>query len=127
MEARLKLMRILIGLGGALLVAAPSSALAHENVGGDELAAANWMLIGAMVTIVMGLIAGFWAWRSGQFTNIEESKYRMLEIADNYDEIMAEAAQGETRPKGGSRATASQAPSAAAPAQGGRADSTAHV
>ena len=127
MERRLRLMRILIGLGGALLVASPSTALAHENVGGDELAAANWMLIGAMVTIVMGLIAGFWAWRSGQFTNIEESKYRMLEIADNYDAIMAEAAQAETRPKGGSRATASQAPSESTPTQGGRADSTAHV
>jgi cbb3-type cytochrome oxidase maturation protein len=127
METRLKLMRILIGLGGALLVAAPSPALAHENVGGDELAAANWMLVGAMVTIIMGLIAGFWAWRSGQFTNIEESKYRMLEIADDYDAIMAEAAHRETRPNEASRATAPQTPSAPTPAQAGRADSTAHV
>ena len=66
-------------------------ALAHDNVGDDELAAANWMLIGAIITIVLGLIWGVWALRSGQFSNIEESKYRMLELAEDFDAIMAEA------------------------------------
>jgi len=65
-------MRGLIGLGGALLIAAPSPALAHDNLGGDELAVANWMLIAAVVVIVMGVLAGIWAAKSGQFTNIED-------------------------------------------------------
>src|SRR5215212_2568953 len=90
MNARMKLMRVLIGLGGVLLTIAPSTALAHENVGGDELAMANWMLIGAIVVIVMGVIAGIWAARAGQFTNVEESKYRMLDTADDFDAVMAE-------------------------------------
>ena len=73
-----------------MLVMAPSPALAHDNIGGDELAAANWMLIGAFAVIVMALLAGLWAFRSGQFNNVEEAKYRMLENADDYDSIVAE-------------------------------------
>ena len=88
---QLRLMRALIILGGALLLAAPSAALAHDELGGDELAAANWMLIAAMVTIVMGLVAAIWAWRSGQFSNIEESKYNMLRTSEDYDAVLAEA------------------------------------
>jgi nitrogen fixation-related uncharacterized protein len=76
---------------GMLFALAPASAFAHDNVGGDELAAANWMLIGAIITIVLGLIWGVWAVRAGQFSNVEESKYRMLELAEDYDAIMAEA------------------------------------
>ena len=91
MKAKLRLMRGLIGLGGALLIAAPSPALAHDNLGGDELAVANWMLIAAVVVIVMGILAGIWAAKTGQFTNVEESKYRMLANADDFDAIMAEA------------------------------------
>jgi nitrogen fixation-related uncharacterized protein len=91
MKAKLKLSRGLIGLGGLLLIAAPSSALAHDNLGGDELAVANWMLIAAIVVIVMGVLAGIWAAKTGQFTNVEESKYRMLDNADDFDTIMAEA------------------------------------
>ena len=87
MKAKLRLMRGLIGLGGALLIAAPSPALAHDNLGGDELAVANWMLIAAVVVIVMGILAGIWAAKTGQFTNVEESKYRMLATADDFDAI----------------------------------------
>jgi|GEM_PF-1114517 len=126
MQAKLKLMRILFGLGGALLISAPSSALAHDNIGGDELAAANWMLVGAMVTIVMGLLAALWAWKAGQFTNIEESKYRMLETADDYDAFITLAPPRETRPKDDGRATTST-PTTVQSAQSGRADGTAHV
>src|SRR5262245_52433476 len=95
MTAKMRLMRVLVGLGGAMLVVAPSSAMAHENVGGDELAATNWMLIGAMVVILMGLLAGLWAIRSGQFNNVEESKYRMIELSEDYDSVMAQADERE--------------------------------
>lgn len=88
-------MRILLGLGFAMLFFVPSPALAHDNLGGDELAASWWMLVAAIVVVIMGLLAGLWALRDGQFSNIEESKYRMIEIADDYDVIMAEAAERE--------------------------------
>jgi nitrogen fixation-related uncharacterized protein len=91
MNAKLRLMRVLIGLGGVLLTVAPSTALAHDNLGGDELAVANWMLIAALVVIVMGVLAAIWAARAGQFNNIEESKYRMLDTAEDFDAVMAEA------------------------------------
>ncbi len=90
MNTKLKSMRILLGLGCALLLFVPSTALAHDNLGGDELAATWWMLVAAVVVIVMGILAGIWALRDGQFSNIEDSKYRMIEIADDYDAIMAE-------------------------------------
>ena len=103
--------RILLSLGVAMLALAPGGAYAHDNLGGDELAMSNLMLIGALIVIVMGIIAGIWAWQSGQFNNVEESKYRMLEIADDYDAVMAEAAREEensrsdsNRPGGGSKA-----------------------
>jgi nitrogen fixation-related uncharacterized protein len=91
MRAKITLMRTLVGLGGLLMIVAPAPALAHDNLGGDELAVANWMLISALVVIVMGILAGVWAARSGQFNNVEESKYRMLETAEDYDATMAEA------------------------------------
>ena len=49
------------------------------------------MLVGAIAVTAMALLAGIWAWRSGQFGNVEDSKYTMLDTADNYDDIMAEA------------------------------------
>jgi len=83
--------RLIAAAAGLLLALVPMSAFAHDNVGGDELAAANWMLVGAIITIVLGLIWGVWAVRAGQFSNVEESKYRMLDLAEDYDAIMAEA------------------------------------
>ena len=83
---------------GALFTAlAPTQAWAHDNLGGDELAVANWMLIGAIITVVMGLLMGVWAWRNGQFTNIESSKYSMLETSEDLDQIMAEVKEAERR------------------------------
>ncbi len=91
MRRRLGLLKLYWILAALLLAAMPDVASAHENVGDDELAVANWMLIGAMVSIVMGLFMGYWAFRSGQFNNVEESKYSMLEAAEDYDAIMAES------------------------------------
>jgi nitrogen fixation-related uncharacterized protein len=91
----MRLMRLLVGLGGFMLIVAPTTAFAHDNLGDDELAVANWMLVAAMVTVVIGVLAGLWAASSGQFTNIEESKFSMLDTADDYDKIMAEADERE--------------------------------
>jgi len=90
-QQRLRVMRALFALGGLLLIAAPSTASAHDNLGGDELAASNWMLICALVVLVMGVLAAVWAARAGQFSNVEESKYTMLDTAEDYDAIMAAA------------------------------------
>jgi nitrogen fixation-related uncharacterized protein len=113
MRQKLVLARTLV-MGGALLAAvAPHMALAHDNIGGDELAATNWMLIAALVAILTGIFFGLWAWQSGQFTNVEESKYRMLENAEDYDTIMAEAEAREKQARSaeasGRAGTATQA------------------
>lgn len=91
MRKHLRLMKVAWATATILMWALPNVAWAHENVGDDELAVANWMLVGAMVTIVMGVFMGVWAIRSGQFNNVEESKYTMLDTAEDYDSIMAEA------------------------------------
>lgn len=90
-KRQLRLMRLLWSVGGFLLVSMPTVAFAHENVGEDELAVANWMLIAAFVTIVIGAFMGLWAHKSGQFRNVEESKYNMLDTAEDFDSIMAES------------------------------------
>jgi hypothetical protein len=95
MRLKMRLMRILVGLGGFMLAVAPGTAFAHDNLGGDELAVANWMLIGAMITIVIGVLWGLWAVRTGQFNNIEESKFTMLDNAEDFDAVMAEADERE--------------------------------
>ncbi len=101
-----------MALGGLLMVATPSTAFAHDNLGGDELAVANWMLVAAMVTIVIALLWGLWAFKSGQFTNVEESKYTMLDTADDYDAIMAEAEQRELVAKAATEAAQATKPAA---------------
>lgn len=73
------------------MVAVPTVASAHENIGDDELAVANWMLVGAMVAILTGIFMGWWALRTGQFNNVEESKFTMLDNAEDYEAIMAES------------------------------------
>ena len=82
-------------MGGAMLVVAPSSALAHDSVGGEELSITNWIFIAALVVIVMGLLAGLWALKNGQFSNVEESKYRMIDLSDDYDAVMSEVDERE--------------------------------
>jgi nitrogen fixation-related uncharacterized protein len=91
MKANFRQARILLITGIAMLALAPGRAFAHDNLGGDELAMSNLMLIGAVLVILMATLAGIWAWRAGQFNNIEESKYRMLDTADNYDAIMGDS------------------------------------
>lgn len=91
MRRNLRLMKLCSALAACLLLAVPTIASAHENVGDDELAVSNWMLVGAMFTIVMGLFMGYWAFRSGQFSNVEESKFTMLDTAEDYEAIMAES------------------------------------
>src|SRR4051794_13009962 len=95
MRWKMRLMRLLVGAGGLMLTMAPGTAFAHDNLGGDELAVANWMLVGAMVTVVIGLMWGLWAIRSGQFSNIEESKFTMLDNSEDFDAVMAEADERE--------------------------------
>jgi nitrogen fixation-related uncharacterized protein len=82
--------RIVLVVGAMGVALAPSRAWAHDNLGGDELAVANWMLVGALVTVVLGVLWGVWALKTGQFNNVEASKYTMLENAEDYDAIMAE-------------------------------------
>ena len=91
MNAKIKLTRFLIALSGALFILVPATASAHDNLGGDELAATDWMLIAALVVATMAIIAGIWGFTSGQFNNIEKSKYTMLDYAEDFDAIMAEA------------------------------------
>ncbi len=82
--------RIVLIVGVLALALVPAPAFAHDNLGGDELAVANWMFVAAVVTIALGALWALWAIRSGQFNNIEQSKYTMLENSEDYDAIMAE-------------------------------------
>ena len=96
---------LLLGRGAAVLgvvlalavLARP--ALAHDNLGGDELAMAFWMFAFAIAIAFTGVCCLWWAFRTGQFTNVEEAKYRMLENAPDLDELLAPA----PRPTSGSQ------------------------
>lgn len=80
----------------ALLVAAP--AYAHDAVAGEELSGAQEILLVAMVLLIGGLIICFWAWRHGQFTNIEEPKYTMLDAESALDYACIEAGEEDDEP-----------------------------
>jgi hypothetical protein len=82
--------RIILIIGVIMLALVPTPALAHDNLGGDDLAVANWMLVFAMVTVVIGALWAIWGLMNGQFNGIESSKYTMLDTADDYEAIMAE-------------------------------------
>lgn len=42
-----------------------------------------WVLIGGMVVVALtGIVFFIWGWENGQFRDIEEAKYRMLEDKD---------------------------------------------
>ncbi len=42
-----------------------------------------WMVVGWMVVVALSGVAFLvWGWKTGQFRNIEEAKYRMLEEKD---------------------------------------------
>ncbi|MGD8406800.1 MAG: cbb3-type cytochrome oxidase assembly protein [Anaerolineales bacterium] len=39
-----------------------------------------WVVVGWMILVALtGVIFLIWGWRNGQFKNIEEAKYKMLE------------------------------------------------
>ena len=59
-----------------------------------------WVFLGWMVFVVFtGVVFLVWAWKNGQFRNIEEAKYRMLE--DREPESWPDKPERE---KGGDRA-----------------------
>ena len=91
MRRHLRLMKLSWGVSALLLLAVPTVASAHDAIGDDELAVANWMLVGAMFSVVLGLLFGYWAFRSGQFSNVEDSKFTMLDMAEDYEAIMSES------------------------------------
>jgi nitrogen fixation-related uncharacterized protein len=111
-------MKLSWGVSALLVLAAPAIASAHDAIGDDELAVANWMLVGAMFSVVLGLLFGYWAFRSGQFSNVEESKFTMLDMAEDYEAIMSESDAREaailmeeqrsgTKPTAGTKAASS--------------------
>jgi len=120
-KTKLRLMKLCWALGAFMLVALPGTAFAHDALGDDELAVANWMLIGAMITIVLGALMGVWAFKSGQFRNIEESKFTMLDTAEDFDAIMEESDAREVT----ERQAAEEAASAARGKSGIKAANTA--
>jgi nitrogen fixation-related uncharacterized protein len=109
MKATVRFAKWAIIMGSLALLVAPSPAFAHDNVGGDELAVANWMLISALVVAAMGIVAIIWAVRAGQFTNVEASKYSMIELSDDYDAVMAQAEARERAAKEAAQKSAEQA------------------
>ena len=60
---------------------------AHDNLGGDELAMSYAMFAFAMAIAVTGALTILWAARTGQFRNVEEAKYTMLENAPDLDDL----------------------------------------
>jgi len=53
-----------------------------------------WLLVGWMIFMVLvGIAFIVWGWRKGQFRNIEEAKYKMLE--DNEPQPWTRKKRGE--------------------------------
>jgi nitrogen fixation-related uncharacterized protein len=79
-----------LGLAGAAVLvwavlAQPTDA--HDNLGGDELAMSYAMFAFAVAIAVTGALTILWAVRTGQFRNVEEAKYTMLENAPDLDDL----------------------------------------
>lgn len=64
-----------------LLAAFATPALAHDGVGGDELAVADAMLQVAVVFFVLTGLGIIWAVRNGEFRDPEGTKIEMLNSA----------------------------------------------
>jgi amino acid permease len=62
-----------------LLVVVP--AFAHENVGGDELAGADVMLVLALMFFTMTGLCIIFSVQNGELRNPEAIKYQMLQVA----------------------------------------------
>ncbi len=91
-----RIARAIASAAVALLVSSP--AYAHDAVAGEELAGAQEILIISMLLLIGGLIICFWAWRHGQFNNVEEPKYRMLEAESALDYACIEDSEEDEEP-----------------------------
>jgi cbb3-type cytochrome oxidase maturation protein len=90
----------LAGLGVFLVLSSVATpALAHDNLGGDEMSMAIAIFIAGVVTISGAAFALLWAARCGQFNDVESAKYAMLANADDLDSLPgAPAPSPEPRP-----------------------------
>lgn len=70
----------MVVVGLAVVVFAPT-ALAHDGVGGDEYAAADIMLIAALLFMAAAGIGVLYSINNGEFKNPEDTKRRMLQLA----------------------------------------------
>ncbi len=94
------LARLLLGAGILLLlVSVAPPALAHDNLGGDEMSMAIAIFFAGVVTIAGAALAIVWAVRTGQFSDVESVKYRMLEDAEDLDDLPALAGPPVRRPR----------------------------
>jgi nitrogen fixation-related uncharacterized protein len=98
--------RLAQGAAGAgtflVLLSQATPAAAHDNLGGDEMSMAITIFITGCVLIAGASLAVLWAWRNGQFSNVEQAKFDMLKNAEDLDDLPAFAAA--TPPQGGSHA-----------------------
>ena len=101
-----RLTQMAAGLGMFLvLLSQATPAAAHDNLGGDEMSMAITIFITGCVLIAGASLAVLWAWRTGQFSNVEQAKYDMLKSAENIDDLLIFAApEPPARPQGGSHA-----------------------
>ena len=53
---------------------------------GDPLMSLDYLIIlfASVVILIVFPILLYWGWRKGQFKDIEEAKYRMIEMEDEY-------------------------------------------
>ncbi len=70
-----------LGLVVLLMVMFVTPAFAHDGVGGDELAAADSMLVVAAAFFIMAGLALLYSIRNGELRNPEGAKYEMLMAA----------------------------------------------
>ncbi len=73
-----RLLTVIVTLG-LLLAVFVTPALAHDGVGGDELAAADIMLVVAACFFVIGGLGILYSARNGELRDPEGAKYTMLE------------------------------------------------
>ena|SRR5690349_10201416 len=101
-----RMAQVAAGAGTFLvLLSQATPAAAHDNLGGDEMSMAITIFITGCVLIVGASLAVLWAWRTGQFSNVEQAKYDMLKNAEDLDDLLAFAApEPPARPQGGSHA-----------------------
>ena len=59
----------------------------NDNLGGDELSMAYTILVVGMIAFAGAAVALVWAIRAGQFSNVEDPKYTMLENAPDLDDL----------------------------------------